>query len=354
MALDLDLDRRVEPDGDRVRAARVEDAPAARRRVADGVEAAFSSRSGVTARSNSAASSRSSTLIRRAARSQRRPARARAPTTRALGAGQHGDRAVLGRHRDPVVGLGHHGRLARDRVAQHREAVGRADRERVEAVEVLEAALERLLERRALAQPPRQVAGGHLGVVVGLELDALAAQPRRRRLWFESEPLWTRQRSSPVENGCECSVVTRLSVAIRVWPSAWRARHVGERERRDELARRARLLVDLDRLARAHHAQLGWCSRSQACAPRRSVSTTITAWLARGSGSPAPNALAERGAHRAPVRCGRGVNSETLDEPSARGRGRRDAGAVGAAVAQLDEHARRDARRGCSLTRSTW
>ena len=24
-----------------------------------------------------------------------------------------------------------------------------------------------------------------------------------------------------MENGCECSVVTRLSVAMRVWPSAW-------------------------------------------------------------------------------------------------------------------------------------
>ena len=43
---------------------------------------------------------------------------------------------------------------------------------------------------------------------------------RRSRLWFESEPLWTRHRSRPVENGCEWSVVTRLSVAIRVCPSA--------------------------------------------------------------------------------------------------------------------------------------
>ena len=44
---------------------------------------------------------------------------------------------------------------------------------------------------------------------------------RRSRLWFESDPLCTRHRSRPVENGCECSVVTRLSVAIRVCPSAW-------------------------------------------------------------------------------------------------------------------------------------
>ena len=48
-----------------------------------------------------------------------------------------------------------------------------------------------------------------------------ARSRRRRSLWLESEPLCTRHRSRPVENGCECSVVTRLSVAIRVWPSAW-------------------------------------------------------------------------------------------------------------------------------------
>ena len=40
------------------------------------------------------------------------------------GAGQPRDRAVLGRHRHPLVGLGHHRRLACDRVAQHGEAVG--------------------------------------------------------------------------------------------------------------------------------------------------------------------------------------------------------------------------------------
>ena len=48
--------------------------------------------------------------------------------------------------------------------------------ERVEAVEVVEAVHQRVVERVALAQPPRQVAGGHLGVVLGVELDALAAQ----------------------------------------------------------------------------------------------------------------------------------------------------------------------------------
>ena len=50
----------------------------------------------------------------------------------------------------------------------------RPDRERVEAVEVIQAALERLLERRALAHAPGQIPGRDLGVVVGLEVDPLA------------------------------------------------------------------------------------------------------------------------------------------------------------------------------------
>jgi len=60
----------------------------------------------------------------------------------------------------------------------------------VEAVEVAQAALERLAEVRAFAQAPGQVAGRDLGVVVGLEADALAAQLLPEPvLWFESEPL---------------------------------------------------------------------------------------------------------------------------------------------------------------------
>ena len=43
----------------------------------------------------------------------------------------------------------------------------------------------------------------------------------RRRWWFDSDPLCTRQRSSPVLKGCAPSVVTALSVAMRVWPMAW-------------------------------------------------------------------------------------------------------------------------------------
>src|SRR5439155_12967644 len=92
------------------------------------------------------------------------------------GAREDGNRAVLARHRDPVVRLGQYGRLARDGIAQHREAVRGPDGERIEAVEVAEAAFERLLERRPFAQPPREVAGGDLRVVLGRELDALALE----------------------------------------------------------------------------------------------------------------------------------------------------------------------------------
>ena len=174
VAVDLDLDLRVEPAGDRVRAVRVDDAPpprpGGRRRGRAGAGSARAA--GVTARSttSTAVASAASAAIRPspAPRRRRRP-----------GAGSHarasaapGSTAIARhseRHRDPVVGLREHGRLAGDRVAQHGEAVDRADEEGVEAVEVVEAALERLLERGALAQPPGEVAGRDLGVVLGLE-----------------------------------------------------------------------------------------------------------------------------------------------------------------------------------------
>ena len=34
--------------------------------------------------------------------------------------------------------------------------------------------------------------------------------------WFEKEPLCTSARSEPAANGCECSIVTADSVAMRV------------------------------------------------------------------------------------------------------------------------------------------
>src|SRR5437870_2184415 len=52
---------------------------------------------------------------------------------------EDGDRPPLGSHRHPIVRLREHRRLARDRVAQHREAVGGAYEEGVEAVERVEA-----------------------------------------------------------------------------------------------------------------------------------------------------------------------------------------------------------------------
>ena len=125
---------------------------------------------------------------------------------------QHGDRAVLRGHRDPVVGLGHHGGLARDRVAQHGEAVGRADRERVEAVEVVQAASSAASQRGALAQPPVEVARGDLGVVVGLELDPLAPQ-------HPPQPVVVRERAvvdeAQVEAGGERVRALRRDLALR-------------------------------------------------------------------------------------------------------------------------------------------
>ena len=77
------------------------------------------------------------------------------PDGRVVGARKDRDRAELRGHCDPLVGLGHHRRLACDRVAQHREAVARADGEGVEAIEIIETALERLLEGRAFPRAAR-------------------------------------------------------------------------------------------------------------------------------------------------------------------------------------------------------
>ena len=95
-------------------------------------------------------------------------------TAGVVGPGEHGDRVVLGCHRNPLVGLSEHRRLAGDRVAKDGEAVRRTDREGVEAVEILEAAFECLLERRSFPKAPGEVAGSDLRVVLGLKLDPLA------------------------------------------------------------------------------------------------------------------------------------------------------------------------------------
>ena len=74
-----------------------------------------------------------------------------------------------------------------------------------------------------------------------------------------------------------------------------------EPEALDELARRARLLVDLDRLPGAHHAQLGVALvQPGLAASAASVSTTITAWLAARLGLAGAERLGERVAHRRP------------------------------------------------------
>ena len=147
------------------------------------------------------------------------------------------------------------------------------------------------------------------------------AQLAAQALWFESEPLCTRQRSRPVENGCECSVVTRLSVAIRVWPSAWLPCMSVEREALDELARRAGLLVDLDRLAGAHHAQAGRVLGEPLLGARSaSVSTTITRVAAAALRLAGAERARERRARPRPSRsAGSAECSDSLHEPAGAG-----------------------------------
>ena len=170
---------------------------------------------------------------------------------------QHRDRPPLGGHRDPFVRLGENGGLAGDRVAQDREALCRPDREGVETVEVVEAALERMLECGALAQPPCEVAGGDLGVVLGLELDALTAEVlaqavvvRERAVVHEAEVVARRERMRALGRDTALGRHTRMSERVR-------APEVLEPEGLRELLGQTGLLVDLDDLPRAHHAQVG-------------------------------------------------------------------------------------------------
>ena len=88
---------------------------------------------------------------------------------RLLDAWKSGERAIFRAEGDIVVGLGHHRRLASDRIAQHAEAVLGADHEGVEAVEIVERMLERVTEAVALADAPGEIARGNFSVVVRLE-----------------------------------------------------------------------------------------------------------------------------------------------------------------------------------------
>ena len=143
------------------------------------------------------------------------------------------------------------------RVAQHREPVGRADGEGVEAVEILQAALERLVERRSLAHPPHQIARRDLAVVLGAERDALALQilahavvVGQRAVVHEAQVEPGRERMRSV--GRDPALGRHPRVAERM-----AAGQLRQAEPLDELDRQPDLLVDLDHGARAHHPHLG-------------------------------------------------------------------------------------------------
>ena len=265
VTVDLDLVRRVEPDRD-ARGAHPGCAPGPARR--DRPESGGTCSAWLSSRTVSTAGRRSDRLADDLGRSHRHATSDAVPqlytwpgagsqVTASSAPGQHRDRPVLGRHRDPLVGLGHHRRLAGDRVAQHREPVGGPDRERVEAVEVVEAALERLLERRALAQAPGQVPGRDLAVVVGPEPDPLARE-------HPPQPVVVRQRAvvdqAQVQPGRERVRVLGRDPALGGHPGVAErvaAGDLGQREALHEPRRQTGLLVDLDRAPRAHQRELG-------------------------------------------------------------------------------------------------
>jgi hypothetical protein len=125
-------------------------------------------------------------------------------------------------------------------------------------------------------------------------------------LWFESEPLWTRQRSSPVENGCAPSVVTRLSVAIRVWPSPWVADSDGSPKRSTNPRGSPVSLKISIRVPALMIRSCGCSARIRASTSAASPSRTTTAWLARTVTSPPSAPQSSSGSSE---------NSDSLVEP---------------------------------------
>src|SRR5436305_961163 len=127
---------------------------------------------------------------------------------------------------------------------------------RPRSVERRQARLERGLERVALAQPPGQVAGGDLGVVIGLEVDPLAAQLAaqpvvvgERPVVHEAEVVSGRERVRPFGRDAALGRHARV-------PEPVRAGEVAELERLSESARPADFFVDLDHAPGGHDAQI--------------------------------------------------------------------------------------------------
>ena len=112
------------------------------------------------------------------------------------------ERSIFGTERHISIGLGHHGGLACNRVAQNRETILGADHESVEAVKRFEAGFKRSFQAVPASHPPCDESGGNLAIVVGLEGQALVYSRLRLTLWWlDSDPLCTRHWSAPVENG---------------------------------------------------------------------------------------------------------------------------------------------------------
>ena len=321
VALDLDLDRRVDARGERVRAARVEHAPAARPVVAAACSAAFSSRSGVDRQVDLLASSRSTRTSDRPlpavdARRARAPRSSR-PRRRAArrSRGTRTPSPPSRRSRPSPPACRRSGRAAprsrrpcRPRTCRSRRGPRGSPRAPAPAWRPRAAARSGSRPRprsrcRSGTRCPRGAAAG------------------AGRLWFESEPLWTRQRSSPVENGCECSVVTRLSVAMRVWPSAWLPCISSSPKRLDELARR-RPPPCRSRSSgrRSSRAAAGSARAARPGPSRRRPRRRSRAWLAAHLAARPRRTRSASASRRRAQSCSRsGEKSDTLDEPDGAG-----------------------------------
>ena len=171
-------------------------------------------------------------------------------------------------------------------------------------------------------QAPGKVAGGDLGVVLGLEwipsrrsaraggCGSTASRCGRGRGRARSRTGGSPRSSPGSRSPCACA---RDRGAVKSVSANGLCEASGP----------AGLLVDLDRAARAHHAQVRPALRIQSSASSASASTTKTAWLARTADrSTEPKISRERVAQRFQFSRGRGSRASACSTPAGRGRGR--------------------------------
>ena len=181
----------------------------------------------------------------------------RFPDPRIVYAGQFGQRAIFRTEGDILVGLGHDGGLAGDRVAYDAEAVLGADDEGEEAVEIGERAFQRLAQILAMRHLRGEIGGRDLGVVLGFEFHAFADQLATDIVVVGQRAIVHQALVGAGRKRMRTHGRHRRFRCHAGMADAVRAAHLADIEAINDRLRQADLLVDLDHVAGAHDADVG-------------------------------------------------------------------------------------------------